>query len=88
MGTKIGLLGGAALVLHAGTSFGALANIGTVMPLGDSITYGDAWTGGIGGSGVRTPIAGSYRSEFYTALHNAGVSFQFAGSLMTTPIQH
>ena len=54
------------------------------MPLGDSITWGDAftWSGGHWGSGtgVETPIPGGYRDPLYSDLHNAGLDFQFVGS--------
>src|SRR5262245_50352644 len=45
----------------------------TIMPLGDSITYG------LGG----TP--GGYRDRLYTDLQNAGFSFTFVGSSTENP---
>ena len=42
-------------------------NLGSILPLGDSITYG-------GGA------AGGYRDPLYTRLHNAGDTFTFVGT--------
>jgi hypothetical protein len=43
----------------------------TIMPLGDSITYGSQ-SGG--------PVPGGYRTRLYSDLHDAGYSFTFVGT--------
>lgn len=50
------------------------AELGNIMPLGDSITLGH---------GVQT--GGGYRDPLYTQLTNAGHTFQFVGTLSTLP---
>jgi lysophospholipase L1-like esterase len=59
-------------------------NFGNVMPLGDSITWGDAysWSGGHWGvgDGIETPIPGGYRDPLYRILTNAGATLQFVGT--------
>ena len=42
-------------------------NLGSIMPMGDSITYG-------------VPVAGGYRDPLYTLLNNRGDTFSFVGS--------
>jgi lysophospholipase L1-like esterase len=48
----------------------------TIMPLGDSITYG---------SQSQADIPGGYRTRLYSDLHNAGFTFTFAGTQTTNP---
>src|SRR5262249_58493540 len=48
----------------------------TIMPLGDSITYGDTFSG---------PIPGGYRTRLYSDLHDAGYSFTFVGTSTENP---
>jgi lysophospholipase L1-like esterase len=48
----------------------------TIMPLGDSITYGDTFNG---------PVPGGYRTHLYSDLHNAGYSFTFVGTQTANP---
>jgi len=55
-----GVLGLTPHVLHA-------ANLGTIMPMGDSITLG-------------VPVAGGYRDPLYTLLTGRGDTFTFVGS--------
>lgn len=52
------------------------ANLGNVMPLGDSITLG-----------VGDPTGGGYRDPLYTQLTNAGHTFQFVGTLSSSPTE-
>lgn len=51
-------------------------SLGSIMPLGDSITAGYTATGG---------VAGGYRQELYKNLTTAGYGFQFVGSQTTYP---
>src|SRR5712692_3908966 len=44
----------------------------TIMPLGDSITYG-------------FPVPGGYRNRLYSDLRNAGYSFSFVGTSTDNP---
>ena len=44
----------------------------TIMPLGDSITYGNG-------------VPGGYRTRLYTDLHSAGFSFTFVGTVTANP---
>ncbi len=63
----------------------AQTNFGNIMPLGDSITWGDAWTwtGGLWGQGTGTEnaIPGGYRQQLYSDLIAAGSSFEFVGTV-------
>jgi len=57
--------------------WGAIAEADlTIMPLGDSITYGDTFNG---------PIPGGYRTQLYSNLENAGYSFAFVGTQTENP---
>jgi hypothetical protein len=67
----------AALALGVLLFWGAVAKADfTIMPLGDSITYGDTFYG---------PIPGGYRTQLYYDLHNAGCSFTFVGTQRGNP---
>ena len=61
------------LFFHAET---LAADLGNVMPLGDSITVG-----------VGDPRGGGYRDPLYTQLTNAGHTFQFVGTLSSSPTE-
>jgi lysophospholipase L1-like esterase len=50
----------------------ARPNLGVVLPLGDSITWGDQAVGG--------PVPGGYRTKLFTTLDAAGYDFTYAGS--------
>ena len=52
--------------------------LGNVLPLGDSITWGDQTDPALGG-----PIPGGYRTQLYLNLHNAGYTFNFVGTVTT-----
>jgi lysophospholipase L1-like esterase len=52
--------------------------LGNILPLGDSITWGDQTAPALGG-----PIPGGYRTQLYLNLHNAGYSFNFVGTVTT-----
>ena len=49
----------------------------TIMPLGDSITWG--------GSRISFTVPGGYRTRLYSDLHNAGYSFSFVGTSTDNP---
>ena len=49
----------------------------TIMPLGDSVTYGGAPGGSI--------VPGGYRTQLYSDLHNVGYSFAFVGTSTANP---
>ncbi|MEI6536798.1 MAG: GDSL-type esterase/lipase family protein, partial [Verrucomicrobiaceae bacterium] len=65
-------IGAAALMALLGTSWAQqVINLGTIMPVGDSITKGAP--------------AGAYRDPLFTLLKNGGCSFKFVGRLTENP---
>ena len=64
------------LILGIGPVSGAIASPITIMPLGDSITYGYS---------DPVPVPGGYRSVLYRDLVGAGYTPQFVGSLTNNP---
>ena len=60
----------------------AAIDIGEVLPLGDSITYGEATSNP---NGTLVTIPGGYRSPFYADLTAASIAFTFVGSETANP---
>jgi acyl-CoA thioesterase I len=61
-------------MLLLGSSGAEADSVPTIMPLGDSITYG-------GAPSFSTPVPGGYRTRLYTDLNNGGFIFNFVGTV-------
>jgi hypothetical protein len=67
------VLGALGVLLFCGAT--AKADL-TIMPLGDSLTYGGR---------LDSPVPGGYRTRLYMDLHDAGFSFTFVGASKDNP---
>ena len=73
----------AAAVLAVSTTAAPAAEPLRVLPMGDSITYGETAAGS--GTGGGTAVAGGYRDPFFAALTAAGVAVQLVGPSTDNP---